>query len=55
MSKHDLTAFVMIIVGTDEFPAGLWIGLNNASGYTPLFEKGAVYTAPTSLVEKTIA
>lgn len=35
-SIHNLDAFVMIIVGTDEFPHGLWIGLHNANGIKQL-------------------
>lgn len=41
-SRHDLDALVMIIVGTDEFPHGLWIGLHAEKGFTPLLDNAIV-------------
>lgn len=35
-SKHELGWFVMIIVGTEEAPKGLWVSLHNAEGHLQL-------------------
>ena len=37
-SRHDLDALVMIVVGTDKFPHGLWIGLHAENMITPLLD-----------------
>lgn len=32
LSKHELNGFILIIVGTSEFPGGLWVSLHNRNG-----------------------
>ena len=36
-SRHELDAFVMIIVGTAQGPDGLWIGMHNGEGHVELW------------------
>ena len=36
-SRHELDAFVMIIVGTAQIPDGLWIGMHNSHGNVELW------------------
>lgn len=38
-STHELHAMLMVIVGTNPFPGGLWVGLQNNNMSTTLVEK----------------
>lgn len=41
MSKHQLGAMLMVIVGQEDFPAGLYVGAVSASGIEPLCPQAA--------------
>lgn len=46
-SKHSLSHFVMLIVGQDVSPAGLWVSLHNAKKCVPMKLMSSAWQSPT--------
>ncbi len=36
LSDHELNFFIMIVIGTADFPQGIWVSLHNHTGYNRL-------------------
>lgn len=47
-SKHSLSHFVMLIVGQDDSPAGLWVSLHNAKKCVPMTLMPVTLQSPTN-------